>query len=213
MLLFGFGLLLGFVSAIPPGAAQVEMGKRAIQGRLFTAGLVIVGSVSADIFYGVISLYGIAPFIETPWGRIVFYSVSAVVLGVLAVLTFLESRKAGKRRALSKAASAKDNRKAFVTGMLLSFGNPTLLLSWLLGLTLARELGLAKGLLPIHATALFIAGGAIGQGAYFVLLSWILSRLQNFFSSRAIQKIYFGLGILLVFLTSVLVFQDVGSPS
>jgi len=56
--LFLLAVGLGFVTAIPVG-----------------------GSVSSDIMYGVIALFGVAPFLESPWVMAVFSAVGARDLG------------------------------------------------------------------------------------------------------------------------------------
>jgi hypothetical protein len=62
VLAFGFG----FVAAIPLGGSQIEMAKRAMQGHLRAALAVVLGSVTSDVLYGIIALYGIAPFMREP---------------------------------------------------------------------------------------------------------------------------------------------------
>lgn len=65
MLLFLLAYGLGFVAAIPVGGSQIEMAKRATGGHLRSAVMVVVGSVSSDILYGIVALFGVAPFMET----------------------------------------------------------------------------------------------------------------------------------------------------
>jgi len=91
--LFLLAIGLGFLAAIPVGGSQIEAAKRAMHGHLWAAWMVILGSVSSDIMYGVIALYGIAPFLEGPRVMAIFSAVGGVVLWVLAYWTLKESKK------------------------------------------------------------------------------------------------------------------------
>ena len=64
--LFLLAVGLGFVTAIPIGGSQIEAAKRAIHGHLRAAWMVVLGSVSSDIMYGAIALFGVAPFLDVP---------------------------------------------------------------------------------------------------------------------------------------------------
>jgi len=55
--------------------------------------MVILGSVPSDTIYGITALFGIASFLEPPWIMAAFSAVGAVVLWIIAFLTFKESKK------------------------------------------------------------------------------------------------------------------------
>lgn len=196
LFLLAFGL--GFVAAIPVGPSQIEMAKRVISGHRLAAVMVVAGSVSSDVVYGVIALFGIAPFLETPWVLASFNALGVVVLWTLAFLTLRASRKPrdlGRRR-----ASFSGKRWAYVTGFSLASTNPPIILSWLLGVALAKRFGLASPF-PASAKAVFVAGGVLGLGAYLLLLGAVLYRFKRSFPKKAIGRIYFWLGITLFVLS------------
>ena len=196
LVLFAWGL--GFAAAIPIGPSQIEMAKRAISGNRLSAAMVVVGSASSDLVYGSVALFGIAPFLETPWVLAAFNGVGVGVLWVLGVVTIRESRHP---RALTKgSASFRSKRWAWVTGFSLAATNPPIILSWLLGVALAKRLGLATPF-PAGSRALFVAGGVLGLASYLFLLGAILSRFKRFFPRKAIGRIYFWLGISLFVLS------------
>lgn len=202
--LFVLAVGLGFITAIPVGGSQIEAAKRAIHGHLWAAWMVVLGSVSSDIMYGVIALFGIAPFLEIPWVTAVFSAVGAVVLWVLAYLTIKESKKPHHLRL--DLDSLKSKRWAYLTGFFLAATNPPMILTWLYGATLAKHLGLAT---PFTSglKVIFIAGGALGLGGYLASLSAVMHRIKHFIPMKAIGRVYYWLGIALCLLSLFFVYS------
>jgi threonine/homoserine/homoserine lactone efflux protein len=193
-LLFLLAYALGFVAAIPVGGSQIEIAKRAIGGQLAAAGLVAVGSASSDMVYGVIALFGIAPIMERPGVLAAFDVVGAALLWVLAVVTLRRRHRVqplGQTRAILAGLGG-----AYLTGFVLAFSNPPMILTWLLGVALAKRVGLASPF-PVDARALFIAGGVLGLGSYQGLLAGVLYRVKHFIPVAAFDKVYLWLGIAL----------------
>jgi threonine/homoserine/homoserine lactone efflux protein len=170
------------------------MAKRAISGHPWAAGMVVAGSVSSDIVYGIVALFGLAPFLATPWVLASFNAVGVVVLWVLAFLTLRESRKPLDLTLERSSFSSK--RWAWLTGFTLAATNPPVILSWLVGVALAQRLGLASSL-TTGTKALFIAGGALGLGSYLAGLGAVLYRLKHFIPAGILGRIYYWLGIAL----------------
>jgi threonine/homoserine/homoserine lactone efflux protein len=198
LLLFLLAYGLGFVAAIPVGGSQIEMAKRAVHGHLRAAGMVVLGSVSSDILYGIVALYGIAPFMETPWVLAAFNVAAALLLWFLAFLTLRESRKPHDLD--PERSSLTSGRWAYVTGFTLAFSNPPMMLSWLLGVALAKRLGLASPF-PGGAKALFIAGGALGLGSYLSFLGAVMYRIKHYIPLQALGRVYFWLAVTLLVLS------------
>jgi threonine/homoserine/homoserine lactone efflux protein len=202
-LLFLFAVALGFVAAIPVGPSQIEMAKRAVAGHRLSAVMVILGSISSDAVYGSIALFGISPIMETRWVLATFNAAGAVVLWLLGFLTLRQSRKP---QDLAFAQPALRSRRwAYVTGFTVSFSNPQMMVSWLLGVALAKRLGLAS-LFPNSAKALFVAGGALGLGGYLAVLGAVMYKVKRFIPARALGKVYFWLGITLFVLSLYFVY-------
>jgi threonine/homoserine/homoserine lactone efflux protein len=190
-LLFLLAYALGFVAAIPVGGSQIELAKRAIGGELAAAGLVAVGSASSDLVYGVIGLFGIAPVLERPGVLAAFDVAGAALLWVLAVATLRGHRGHPLRQTRAILAGPGG---AYLTGFVLAFSNPPMILTWLLGVALAKRVGLASPF-PVGARALFIAGGVLGLGSYLSLLAVVLHRVKHFIPAAALGKVYLWLGI------------------
>lgn len=195
---------MGFLAAIPIGASQIEAAKRAIHGHLGAALMVVLGSVSSDLVYGVAAMFGLAPFLHVQVVMAIFNALGAIVLWYLAWRTLAESRKPNEVRL--EQASLKSRRWAYLTGFSLAFSNPPMILTWLYGAALARQLGLA----PHFTTGLkllFIGGGVVGLAGYLGALSLVLFRVKHFIPISVLGKVYRGLGIGLFVLSFFFVYQ------
>ncbi len=202
-LLFLLAAGLGFIAAIPIGGSQIEMAKRVMSGHLWAAAMVILGSVSSDILYGAVAVFGIAPFMELPLVLASFNAAGAVILWILAFVTLKECKKPSGIDL--NHSSLKNNRLAYVTGFMLAFSNPPMILIWLLGVTLAKHFGLASPF-PGSAKALYIAGGALGLGCYLGVLGAVIHRIRHFIPTSALGRVYFWLGIALFILSFFFVY-------
>ena len=206
LLLFLLAFSLGFVAAVPIGGSQVEMAKRAVHGHLRAAAAVILGSVSSDVLYGIVALFGIAPLLGAPWVLASLNAAGAVILWVLAYLTFRASRRPEE---LARADSTLARKRwAYLTGFSLAVGNPQMMLSWLFAVALARHLGLASPF-TTGAKALFIAGGALGLGGYLAVLGAVMYRLKRFIPLAVIGRVYVWLAWTLVALSGLFVYGAV----
>ena len=203
LMLFVFALGLGVIAAIPLGGCQVETAKRAVGGHLHAAWMVAFGSASSDLIYGAIAMFGVAPLLEYPRVSMAFNTLGAVLLWVLAYLTYQQSRHP-QNLALANPA-LKSRRWAYLTGFTLGFSNPPIVLSWLLGLSLARQMGLASPL-TMTSKMVFLAGGTAGMGGYLSVLAFVLHRVKHFVPVHALGRVYFWLGIALFCLSFYFVY-------
>lgn len=202
--LFLLALAIGFFAAIPVGGSQIEVAKRALHGHLRAAAAVTLGSVSSDVLYGFIALFGLAPLLQLPGVMAGFNALGAVLLCGLAYWTIRQSRRPQELRL--ENSTLNDKRWAYVTGFSLAVSNPPMILSWLYGVTLARHLGLAN---PFSGSQkmLFIVGGALGLAGYQLLLALILKRMQHFIPTKVLRRIYFWLGIALFLLSFFFIYN------
>jgi len=206
LLLFLLAWGLGFVAAIPVGPSQIEMAKRAIAGHGVAAGTVVAGSVTSDVVYGIVALFGIAPVLETPWVRASFNAVGVVVLWVLGFVTLRASRK--PHDLVLEGPAFGSIRWAWVTGFTLAATNPPMILSWLLGVALAQRLGLASPF-TTGAKVLFLGGAALGLGCYLGALGLVLHRVKHFIPRTAIARVYFWLGLALFALSLIFAYGTI----
>jgi threonine/homoserine/homoserine lactone efflux protein len=206
LLLFLLAFSLGFVAAIPIGGSQVEMAKRAVHGHLRAAAAVILGSVTSDVVYGVVALFGVAPLLDTPWVLASLNAAGAVILWVLAFLTLRASRSPQDLGGTGSPLASR--RWAYLTGFSLALSNPQMMLSWLLAVALAKHLGLASPF-PGSAKALFLAGGALSLGSYLRVLGAVMYRIKHFIPPTALGRVYVWLAFTLVALSGLFVYGAV----
>jgi threonine/homoserine/homoserine lactone efflux protein len=201
LLLLAFGL--GVIAAIPIGPCQIETAKRAIAGHLRASQMVAAGSVTADVAYGVVALFGIAPVLQVPEVLVVFSGVGALVLWVLSYFTWKESRKP---REVDLASSSLGSRRwAYLVGVSVGLTNPPIILSWLFGAALAKRLGLAA--LSSYGSKLwFIAVAALGIWSYLAALAVSTHRMRHFISRKTVRAIYRWLSVALLLFSLYFVF-------
>ncbi len=199
LLLLAYGL--GFLAAIPIGATQVEIAKRALVGRLDTALMIVLGSVASDVGYGAVALFGLAPFLESPMARALFGLLGGAVLLVLAFFTF---RHVARVRKIDTGSRALRSRPlSLLTGFTLAVTNPPIMLWWLVGAKLAVDLGMTPRFTPRVATG-FLAFGGLGLGSYLTILALVLRRVKHMISPRLQRRVHLALGVLLILLAGFL---------
>ena len=195
MILTAFSL--GFLTAIPIGASQIEVAKRVLAHRMKAAILTAAGTVTSDMMYGFVALFGIAPFLEKPVVLEAFGWVGALVLAVLAVSIWRQAEKVQARDAAPRWASS---HVSYLTGFLLGVTYPPIMLSWLVGFALIKKTGLVTDFTPLLRTAFVVAGGA-GLFSYQVLLAMMIRRTHHLLTHRTLAHIHRVLAVILALLS------------
>ncbi|HUI29972.1 MAG TPA: LysE family transporter [Candidatus Acidoferrales bacterium] len=190
--------VLGFLTAIPIGATQIEIAKRALNNHLRSAYMVATGSVSSDLMYGAIALFGVAPFLENKIVVAIFGLAATVILWLLAFFTFRDSRSTNMLELAH--ATLKSNRIAFVTGFSLAVTNPMMIVWWLIGAKIIKDVGLVSRF-DVDASLMFLIAGAFGLASYLFTLTNILHWAKNFISNEVMKKVDYALGVVLVLLS------------
>lgn len=197
--------LLGFIAAIPVGPIQIEVMRRSINGHLKSSLMVILGAFLSDIIYGAIAFFGIAPFIRERMVMAVFWLGGGLIMGFLGVLAIRNSLRPGEFDHNSK--HLKKKRWAFLGGLSLSGTNPMMILWWLLGERLFREVGLIHDFNAEVAVTFLIAGG-LGLASYLSTLSFFLYWAKRFISESKIRHINLGFGIVLLCIAGYFIFSS-----
>ena len=190
--------VMGFFTAIPIGATQIEIAKRSLNNHLRAAYMVALGSVSSDVMYGAIALFGVAPFFKDKTVVAIFGLVATVILWLLAFLTFKEGAKANMLE-LSHS-TLKSKRMSFFTGFSLAVTNPMMVVWWLVGVKIVKDLGLVTSL-DRNASLLFLVFGGLGLASYLTVLATTLHWVKRFVSNEMMKKVNYGLGVVLILLS------------
>ena len=193
-----FTFFLGFFAAIPIGATQIEIAKRSFNNHLRAAYMVVAGSVSSDLMYGFIALFGIAPFLKSKIVISVFGLIATLILWFLAYLTFRDAKKPNIFDL--KHPMLKSKRLAFVTGFSLAVTNPMMIFWWLIGVRIIKDLGLVVDF-NLDISLLFLVTGAVGLATYLSILTNVLHWAKKFISNEMIRKVYYILGSVLILLS------------
>ncbi len=190
--------VLGFLTAIPIGATQIEIAKRSLNSHLRAAYMVALGSVSSDAMYGFVALFGVAPFLKNPTVVAVFGLVATVILWLLAFFTFRDGKKANMLELTHPTLKSK--RLSYVTGFSLAVTNPMMIVWWLIGVKIIKDLGLVSDF-DLNASLMFLAAGTIGLASYLFTLANTLHWAKGFISNQMMKKVNYGLGVILVLLS------------
>ncbi|MHB8854084.1 MAG: LysE family translocator [Ignavibacteriaceae bacterium] len=190
--------VMGFMSAIPIGATQIEIAKRTLNNHRAAAYMVALGSVFSDVMYGFIAMFGVAPFLEEKIVVAVFGLVATIILWLLAFFTFKDGAKANMNEL--KSPTLKNKKLSLVIGFSLAVTNPMMILWWLIGEKFIRGLEL----IPNFATntiLLFLITGGLGLFSYLFALANILHWTKKLISNEMMKKVNYGLGIVLILLS------------
>jgi threonine/homoserine/homoserine lactone efflux protein len=202
MLLLIAAYLMGCIAAIPAGPVQIEVIRRSINGHLLASFMVIFGAFCIDAAYGIIALFGIAPFLESKVVMAIFWLIGGLILIILGSLGIYHSIKGGTLNLETSYLGKK--RWAFAGGISLAAMNPVMILWWLTSARLFGEIGLIKALTP-EVALLFLLAGSLGLASYLIVLSLFINWAKRFISESMVSKINIAFSILLLLLAGYFV--------
>lgn len=189
---------MGFMTAVPIGATQIEIAKRSLNNHLRAAYMVALGSVTSDMMYGSIALFGVVPFLKNKLVLGIFGLVATLILWLLAFFTFRDGTKANMLELTH--VTLKSKRLSFVTGFSLAITNPMMIVWWLIGVRIIRDLALVENF-DTNLSLMFLAAGGLGLASYLFTLANTLHWAKKFISNEMMKKVNYGLGIVLVLLS------------
>ncbi|HEC98418.1 MAG TPA: hypothetical protein ENI58_09770 [Nitrospirae bacterium] len=187
--------IMGFLTAIPVGAVQIEVARRAITGHLRSAIMVALGATSADILYGLVAFFGVVPVLKEKKIMAVFWLIGGVLLLVFGISLIRQGLQGHSLN--TKSTHMRHQGVSLVTGFLLALTNPMMILWWLIGEKIVEELGLIT--LFTHKIGLyFLVIGGFGMFTYPGILAIALSRLKRSISPSIIMRVTIASGFLLL---------------
>ncbi|SDC75617.1 Threonine/homoserine/homoserine lactone efflux protein [Desulfurella multipotens] len=189
--------IMGYFTAIPVGATQIEIAKRAFANLTSASLMIVLGSAISDTMYGFIAFFGIAPFLKSETVMSVFWLLASIILFVLGMHTLINYKKTFSVSAQSDII--KNLKVSFVTGFSLAVTNPMMIFWWLAVYQIQKDIGLINGYTALDKVCFLFAGG-FGIASYLVTLTFVLKWAKKFLSEKIEKRINIGLGIaLLVF--------------
>jgi threonine/homoserine/homoserine lactone efflux protein len=193
--LAGYGFLLGWSVAWPPGPINAEMIRRGLAAGFRPAAAVGLGACSGDALWAILVMAGVGLVIgaKTRFGLGI---VSALLLLILAGLFLAAAWRAWRTResASDTPSQIVASRRGYVLGFGMALTSPWNLAFWLA--VMGRPQSLDAGI----AGALTVAGAVIlGAGAWVIVLCGIVVRLRVRLDSRKWRLVADGMtGILML---------------
>ena len=197
--------IMGCLAAIPTGPVQIEVVRRSVNGHLKTSLMVVLGAFLADVSYGAIAFFGIAPYLEEKKVMAVFWLAGGLILTVLGVMSIRHSLK--NEEISYTPEHLKKKRWAFLGGFSLSATNPMMILWWLTAVRIFRDIGLINDFNTDIAVS-FLAAGSLGLASYLVALSIFIFWAKKFISSRILQRINFIFGVFLILIATYFLYTS-----
>jgi threonine/homoserine/homoserine lactone efflux protein len=197
--------LTGVLAAVPTGPVQIEVVRRTINGHLRSAFMVILGALIADIAYGSVAFFGIAPFLEEEKVMVVFSAAGAVILIFLGIAVIRHSSAGQASENNSKFHRGK--RWGLIGGFSLSAANPMMILWWLIGVKIFKDIKLIDDFSPDIAIS-FLAAGGFGLASYLIFLSLVMYWVKHFISGDTIKRINLAFGVILLFTAAYLMYSS-----
>jgi len=198
ILLIIVSYIIGFFTAIPIGATQVEIAKRSISGYIKEALMVVAGSVTSDLMYGFIAMFGIAPFLKDKKVEAFFWLVGGIILIVLGIFTLINSNK-GNYNNTEKTMLFKAHTSLLV-GFSLAVTNPPIIFWWLFCFEFIKSVGIIPNFEPVYAV-IFLLSAGVGIASYLSSLAMFLRKVGRKISYKTEGKINKIMGALLIILS------------
>jgi threonine/homoserine/homoserine lactone efflux protein len=188
--------LMGCIAAIPAGPVQVEVIRRSINGHLKSSLMVVFGAFLADVFYGVIAFFGIAPFLEEKKVMAMFWLAGGIILVIMSVIII---RHLPQKEISYDEAPGEKKRWAILGGISLSVINPVMILWWLSAVRIFEDVGLIREF-NTDVALTFLAAASLGLASYLTALSLFLHWVKKFISAAKLHRInqVFGVFLLLI---------------
>lgn len=197
--------LMGCLAAIPAGPVQIEVVRRSINGHLKASLMVVLGAFFADVSYGTIAFFGIAPFLEKEIVMAVFWLAGGLILTVLGIMSIRHSSK--NDEIIYTPEHLKKKRWSFLGGLSLSATNPMMILWWLSGVRIFRDLGLIKDF-NANVAVSFLVAGSLGLASYLVALSILIFWAKKFISLHTLKRINLFFGVFLILIAIYFVYTS-----
>ncbi|TNF32065.1 MAG: hypothetical protein EP329_11300 [Deltaproteobacteria bacterium] len=194
-----FGLVMGFLGAIPvAGPVSAMVIERALDKRFLAGFLVAVGSALAEGAYAFLAVLGFSTFAERPWVAPASKAVAAVVLIGVGLSFALRKHTEPAHEDDGTPPPSRDGslwRQWFI-GFSVTIVNPTLLATW--GAAASMLVASEWVALEPMTGVPFGVGVAAGAAGWFGLLILIVKRFTRDIKPSSVRRIIKWIGWALV---------------
>ena len=198
--------MLGCIAAIPAGPVQIEVVRRSINGHLKSSLMVVLGAFFVDVFYGAIAFFGIAPFLEVKRVMAIFWLAGGLILMVLGAMIIINGLRQQEITYNGKYLHKK--RWGLIGGISLSVTNPVMVLWWLSGVRIFRDIGLITEF-TFNVALTFLLVGSLGLASYLSVLALFLYWAKKFISPKKLRLINLSFGFFLLLISAYFIFTSV----
>ncbi|MBI1842905.1 MAG: LysE family transporter [Verrucomicrobia bacterium] len=195
--LAGFtGFVAGLVLCIPVGPINLTILSEGARRGFAWAALIGAGAVTMETIYCAVAFTGFASFFEKGLVKATMELVSFVFLLWLG-LRFLTAKSIeATNRVEERIEERLKPHTAFMIGFVRVMGNPSVLLGWIL---IAANLISREWVAPtLEGKLACIVGVAVGVGAWFLMLSYLVSYRKKPLSQASLLRLEHGSGIVLL---------------
>jgi threonine/homoserine/homoserine lactone efflux protein len=197
LLYFFIGFVAAVMAASPPGAANIVVMNTTINGTAKKAMYVVLGAGIGEVVLSLIALHCTLNFTdyfkENPWVQITIF-VLFMLIGVFFLL-----RNTFNIRSIN-TLEKKIKAPKFITGLLLAFINPPVLIFWVLAFTIIHKYVLkVSDMSPLLTLLLFFSGVYVGKilTLYFYG-KWGVKLEKNKDGNNSRKDIFVGVALVLV---------------
>ncbi|NLT36875.1 MAG: LysE family transporter [Methanomassiliicoccus sp.] len=203
-LIFLTAFVMEIIFCAIPGALTAEALRRGVQGGYHPALMVQIGAIVGDTLWVLIALFGMAFLFEGVLMQLGLGILGGGFMLYLAWSAFKEARKGG----LPEGREG-ESRGDFLTGALISIGNPFQAAFWLgIGVTTIALIAPEPQL--IHYVV-FMMGFEAAAVAWCFLFAYVVSVGRRFVTPRAFQLIEVVCGLFLVYLSVNMIWSTLHS--
>ena len=185
------GLLLGLSITAPVGPTNIEVIRRGLKESWKSSASFCLGVIVALIIYLLLVIFGLSFLTQSK-----LFNLILLFFGVLVLfyLSYNAVRDFFKKKELDLSGET-DNRKNFVSGIILTISNPAVLLLWtgIMGANLASSsASLSKGLLLSF-------GILIGVVIFFTFLISLIHGGRRFINQKNFKYVSLVAGLVLLY--------------
>jgi threonine/homoserine/homoserine lactone efflux protein len=192
-LIFATAFALEIVFCAVPGAVTAEALRRGIDSGYHPALRVQLGSLIGDLVWAVIALVGLAVIFESVPVRMGLGLIGCLFMTYLAIKALAGARKGGMPEGVID-----EGRSDFMTGVVLSTGNPFQLAFWL-GIGATTIASIAPEPSMVHYVA-FMLGFTIAGFLWCFFFAYVVSVGRRYVNERTFQAIQLICGLFLGYL-------------